>query len=328
MKSSKLKLKRQKASSPADVSGGSIIDNTWIPGLQTSGDRVRRQSGGPANDRGNGGVVRLKRSRPLLGTFVEIELQAAASEQDLQGWISAGFQAIEEVDRLMSVYRSDSDITRLNQAAPGDWIALNPHTLKVLQASNTLFKTSNGVFDIRCGCVPADEDPPLVIDEKHAQKTGPWQFDLGGIAKGYAVDHAVETLQHLAGAHLTSGSVNAGGDLRVWGLGPVPAATQIQGAGGFWLRPFVIQETAAATSTVRSRTDERLTSAVHRLMPSGVPLESRQTVTVFATQCLWADALTKIVLMASDKIARACLASYHAKALVFAPNGGLQTVMG
>src|SRR5262249_16768409 len=119
-----------------------------------------------------------------------------------------------------------------------------------------------------------------------------------------------------------------GGDMRLWGCGAVPAAAQIQGQGTFWLRPFVVNETAAATSSVRTSLHEGLTEAVHRHMPSGVPMEKEQTVTVFAQHCLWADALTKVVLLASEKIARACLASYNAKALVFQPNGALLAVMG
>jgi thiamine biosynthesis lipoprotein len=271
---------------------------------------------------------KYKRVRPLLGTFVSIELQGAAAGSSFQGWISQGFEAIEEVDHLMSMHRPDSDISRLNRAAAGEWVELNPLTFHVLQASNRLFEVSGGVFDIRCGSVTAGSPPPLKFRAASAQKTGPGQLDLGGIAKGYAVDRAVERMQRCTAGLPISGSVNAGGDMRLWGRGAVPAAAQVRGTGAFWLRPFVIREAAVATSSVRMSNDSTLAPAVHRIMPSGQALKKEQTVTVFAKQCLWADALTKIVLLASERLARACLASCQAKALVFNPNGTLQTVMG
>src|SRR5258708_4427079 len=93
---------------------------------------------------------KLKRARPLLGTFVEIELLGNVPESTLNTWITAGFEAIEEIDRLMSRYRTDSDLSRLNEAEPGIWVDVHPHTLKVLRASNKLYKDSRGTFDIRC----------------------------------------------------------------------------------------------------------------------------------------------------------------------------------
>ncbi len=269
----------------------------------------------------------MKRARPLLGTFVEIELRAKAAPSSLNRWISAGFAAIEEVDRCMSPHRSDSDVSRLNQAAPGEWVDVNPLTVTVLQAAEALHRHSLGLFDIRCGGVPQGSSP-LLLEGTRAQKNGPWSIDLGGIAKGYAVDCAVEAIQCLTAGYRVAGSVNAGGDMRLWGVGAVPAASQIQGHGTFWLRPFVVKETAAATSSTRAYSNERLSPAIHRHMPSGNPASHAETVTVFASRCLWADALTKIVLMASEKMANACLASYQAKALIFNPNGTLKAVMG
>ncbi len=262
-----------------------------------------------------------------MGTFVDIELQARADASSLNTWITAGFDAMSQVDQWMSVYRSDSDVSRLNAAAIGEWVDVHPETAQVLRAALSLYDVSQGLFDIRCGPTP-ENVPPFRLVGSQVQKLSSADMDLGGIAKGFAVDQAVEAIQRLTGGYRVSGSVNAGGDMRLWGCGQVPAAAQIQGQGSFWLRPFVIQETAAATSSVRTPSDTHLAPAIHRYMPSGRICETPQTVTVFARRCLWADALTKVVLTASDRIARACLASYQAKALVFNPHGALQTVMG
>src|SRR5581483_7107922 len=127
--------------------------------------------------------LRLKRVRPLLGTFVAIDLTAQATEGEIHSWISAGFDAIETVDRLMSVHRPDSDISRLNRASQDEKIPLHPWTAEVLEAARELQSASDGVFDIRCG----------------------GNIELGGIAKGYAVDRAVDVIRRAAGERILSG---------------------------------------------------------------------------------------------------------------------------
>src|SRR4051794_19741584 len=93
---------------------------------------------------------KIKRVRPILGTFVEIRLEAEAPIELLHTWITAGFDQIEKIDRLMSFHRSESDLSRLNRSEPGHWVEVHPHTRHVLRASNQLFQASGGIFDIRC----------------------------------------------------------------------------------------------------------------------------------------------------------------------------------
>jgi len=239
---------------------------------------------------------RLKRVRPILGTYVEITLTGTAPEDQLNAWITAGFEAVEEIERLMSRYLPESDLARLNQAEPGVWVTLDPHTVRVLKASNQLFRISKGIFDIRCAAVPPSREPPVELRGTAARKTGPWTFDLGGIAKGYAVDYAVEKIKRLSHGHRITGVVNAGGDLRRWGKGAPPVAV--------------------ATSAVRTPdSSDRLTAAPHVQMPQGKVLMEQKAVTVFSDRCLWSDALTKVMLMASPSIAERCLVKYQAWAI-------------
>jgi thiamine biosynthesis lipoprotein len=250
--------------------------------------------------------IRLKRVRPLLGTYVEITLSGAVPEDTLNAWITAGFEAIEEIDQLMSLHKPDSDLSRLNQARPGDLVTVHPHTLKVLRASNELYRVSGGIFDIRCMTKFSPSSlhgPPTELFGGdgiiRARKTGPWTFDLGGIAKGYAVDCGVEKIKKVSSGHRSSGVVNAGGDLRRWGKDAPPVAV--------------------ATSSVRTPSSrERLCPAVHVQMPDGKILTEEKTVTVFADRCLWSDALTKIMLLAPQHIADRCLKRYAAYGWVLA----------
>ncbi|MDE2026914.1 MAG: FAD:protein FMN transferase [Candidatus Omnitrophica bacterium] len=288
--------------------------------------------------------VKVKRLRPLLGTFVAIELQGEVEQELLNEYITAGFEAISQIDRLMSYYRFDSDLTRLNLAKAGELMEVHPCTLDVLKISNELFQASDGIFDIRCGSVLAhrgiipsfsrysrfhsliSEDLPLEVNGTKVRKTGPWIFDLGGIAKGYAVDYAVKRMQYLSSGLVISGVVNAGGDLRKWGNDSTPMATRIYGETFSLLRLFQITSTAVATSSVRASSDssQGLTTVAHVMMPSGKFIREAKTVTVFGDECFLADALTKIVLLGSAEVSNRCLSSYGARALVFAGNGHLE----
>ncbi len=267
---------------------------------------------------------KLKRVRPILGTFVEIELHGDVSDENLNTWITEGFGAVEEIDRLMSFHRPDSDLARLNQAHPNVWVDVHPHTAKVLRASNKLYKDSRATFDIRCGAYPHPPyghplptrgrmRVPLVFCGTRVCKTGPWTLDLGGIAKGYAVDCAVNVMKHLSRGRLIAGVVNAGGDLRRWGPGAPPVAVATS-----CVRSATQQALASRVASPMSEATAALTEAIHVHMPSGKVLEDEKAVSVLSARCLWSDALTKVMLLAPQKVAQRCLRKYRAQGLVLA----------
>ncbi len=248
---------------------------------------------------------KFKRVRPLLGTFVEIELAGNANETSMQQWITSGFKAIDEIEALMSRHQPHNDLSRLNAAQPNVWVKIHPHTVNVLKACNGFHRDSMGVFDIRCGSAArvlvaeGGMRASIELAGNRTKKTGPWTFDLGGIAKGYAVDVAVETIQRLSRGSAVSGIVNAGGDLRRWGKN--------------W--PAV----AVATSAVRtSKNSDFLSPAQHVQMPSGEKFIKASAVSVISKCCLWSDALTKVFLMAPKHVADRCLKLYGAHGLVLA----------
>ena len=137
----------------------------------------------------------------------------------------------------------------------------------------------------------------------------PVTIDLGGIAKGFAVDRAVDALKK-AGA--ISGIVNAGGDLRVFG--DDARAVQIR-------HPLDPGRTAG---TVRLRNRALATSARY-FAPALFDGRTRQalpdetSVTVAAPDCLTADALTKIALGSREETT-VLLAQYEADAFLLEQN--------
>ncbi len=169
----------------------------------------------------------MRRARPLLGTIVEI--QASGNDAVSARAISAGFAAIEKVHRLMSFHEPQSDVSRLNFGANRCVIKVHPWTWKVLKTAQRLSSASDGVFDITVaptlaawGFLPqsGQKDPDATWRDIFLEENCGVRFarnlsiDLGGIAKGFAVDRAVEAMRRNG---VRRGFVNAGGDVRVFG---------------------------------------------------------------------------------------------------------------
>jgi len=228
----------------------------------------------------------LRRARPLLGTLVEIGTDADVFD--------AAFNAVAQVHRCMSRFEPGSDVARFNALPAGGSIVVAADTQAVLAAAHRLQLATDGCFDITLGTAPQG----WICEDSHLHKISPAvKLDLGGIAKGHAVDRAIEALQ-AAGA--SRGWVNAGGDLRVFGRLELPVQLRDEQAGG--TRPFGhLCDGAMATSHFGAATRSRHTAG------------ALAHVTVIAPQCLWADALTKVVA-ATGHCDHALLAYHQAQA--------------
>ncbi len=180
--------------------------------------------------------------REVMGTFARIVAVAADSNTD-KGCIEAAFAEIERVDRLMSKYKSDSEISELNRDGFGRAVKVSKSTYEVLQRSIEFSELTSGTFDVTVGplvdlwhsaedanSIPADAElkqirsrvgyDKLILDANEESirfAVEGMEVDLGGIAKGYAIDKAVEAMQK-GGA--VGGMVDIGGEIRCFGLPP------------------------------------------------------------------------------------------------------------
>jgi FAD:protein FMN transferase len=251
-----------------------------------------------------------RRLRVAMGTWVAIEAKAADPSREPggrgdaprtaaaieQGAIEAAYAAIGLVEQAMHPHRHGSDLARINAAPLHVPIVIQPDTWRVLQLACRLHELTGGIFD---PCLPSrsgslqdlelGSEPMLVC---HA----PVEVDLGGIAKGYAIDRAVEALiQH--GCY--AGLVNAGGDLRVFGEREEPILLRQPDT---TFRQLVLIDSALAVSD-RDATDQ---PAEHQ----GYYNRKGQTVArryaaVIAKDAATADGLTKCVLLCEpDRAAR------------------------
>ena len=222
-----------------------------------------------------------RRARPLLGTLVEVGVGTECGLE--QTAISAAFEAVLEVQRCLSRFDADSDISRFHKLRCGERLTLRPATRAVLVAARELQSISGGAFDISLGTAP---DGWRVDGDQLRRLEPDARLDLGGIGKGYAVDCAV---QALIGHGCAAGWVNAGGDLRAFGDVELPLQLRDEARGG--VRPFAtLRDGAFATSH----------AAQWGMAPARGPPALHAHVSVAAPLCLWADALTKVVALSAD----------------------------
>jgi FAD:protein FMN transferase len=246
----------------------------------------------------------LSRLRIGLGTLVAIDAEAADGATAARG-LEAAYQAIRCVEQLMHPTRNHSDVARLN-ASPRGLVTVHPWTFEVLELCLQLSRLSDGVFD---PCLPASggrmRDIELVGNGGVFLHT-PIRLDLGGVAKGYAVDRAVEALR---AEGCEGGMVNAGGDLAVFG----PQPRQIVCSGSESGQVIELREAALATSVVCAA--ER--PSEHRGHYHGVSgiSASHGSVCVLASSAAAADALTKCLLWCDRAAGEEMLAHFAARRL-------------
>jgi thiamine biosynthesis lipoprotein len=271
----------------------------------------------------------VERARALLGTYVSVRLRGLGRTQ-AEAALDAAWEELAHIQALMSFHDSHSDVARLNRGAHRHAVRVDGRTWEVLAHAQRVAAASEGTFDITVA--------PLLVTQRRlpapartppADARASWRdiellggrrvrfarrlwIDLGGIAKGYAVDRAVGVLAAFGPTQLC---VNAGGDLRTAGpqgecvqLAPrVPASELAQ---------LQLTDGSVASSgglDVRAHIDA---GCRHRR-----PVRPRTFAAVVAPLCIHADALTKVVL-ARGLTAGALLRRFGATALLHHPHTG------
>lgn len=185
------------------------------------------------------GAATFARAWLMMGTALEITLEApdeaAASVAFDRAW-----RAVARVDSLMSLYREESELVRLNRAPTGTAVPVSAETFAVLRSALRWSGLSGGAFDVTIK--PAMDawgfyrratraPTPHELDTLRARIGWRWidldetagtvclrrpgmAIDLGGIAKGFAVDRACGALR---AAGIERALVNLGGNLRALG---------------------------------------------------------------------------------------------------------------
>ncbi|HEY5893285.1 MAG TPA: FAD:protein FMN transferase [Chthoniobacterales bacterium] len=283
----------------------------------------------------------IRRARPLLGTIVEITAEGC-QESVLTAAVDVAFAAVDKVQRLMSYHDATSELSQLNRAAHLGAILVSPWTFAVLRVAQRLAAESDGVFDVtiapqlaawrylpQISTTRSDElqanwrDVELRSDRQVFFRR-PLHIDLGGIAKGFAVDRAVEALLRCG---VSSGLVNAGGDLRAFGPRDWPVQIRCPHDGQPGGHTFAVCAAAVATSATYFSRKKWRQGWVSPLVDGTTrqACEGSFSVSVYAPTALLADALTKIVVVRREHAA-SILQRYDASALLLDGIGRRQFV--
>ena len=262
-----------------------------------------------------------------MGTVVEITLIGDDGEAANQAALRA-FQEIKRIETLMSPWLDSSDVTRINRAAGKEWVKVSPETMEVIKKAQEISELSEGGFDITVGPLselwrrarekkipPSVEDVKGKLDLVNYKKLGidsegkvllkkkGMAMDLGGIAKGYAVDRAFELLMSLGYKNMI---VNAGGDLRAGGLKnnqPWSIGIQHPRDSKKILARISVYDTAVATSGDYEKFFLDQGKRYHHIFnpKDGFPTNGYQSVTILCKDGMTADALATAVFVSGPE---------------------------
>ena len=187
--------------------------------------------------------TKVERSTMAMGTVLTVTL--AGMDQDAADrTINAVFEEIDRIENLLSTWKPESDLSRLNREAASGWYVTDEETFELLNKSVEYARLSDGAFDITAGPIirlwgfhtRSDQRVPspdeiaetmtvvgyslLELDEdKKAVRFSRegMELDVSGVAKGYAVDKAVITLR---GMDIRNALINLGGNVFAMGSPP------------------------------------------------------------------------------------------------------------
>lgn len=287
------------------------------------------------------------RSHPAMATLVTVKLYAA--EEEAGPFLAAALGEIDRIDSLMSRHSPASELSRINRLAADQPVPCSPELARVLERAQHFATLSTGAFDITVGPVsrlwdfPNCRVPPdaaridsalaLVGYQRLWLRDGQAQFlkqgmylDLGAIAKGFAVDQAVERLQ-AAGA--SCGLVDAGGNIRFWGRKPDGWSWRLGVQHPRDRDQFIeVDELglpALATSGDYEQFFEYRGERFHHLLEpaTGYPARRAVSATVWAETAMDADILsTAVFVLGPERGLELIEALPRTEALVFFERGG------
>ncbi len=272
----------------------------------------------------------VKRSQYLMGTIVFVTGVAPDNTTAHQA-VDAGLKEIRRLEKLLSTWISESELSRVNAAAGQQPVQVSKETMDLLEYSLKMDHLTEGGFNIAVGpavaawnvsgegrvpAVPELEAVRSLIDlgnlklNRQAETVflaiPGMQVDVGGIGKGYAADLAAE-IMIAAGA--TAGVVAISGDIKTFGR--MPDGQQFlfgiqhpRKEQGHVLATIELEDEAVSTAGDYQRYFEQDGIRYHHILDPKTlqPARSTQSVTVIASQGVMADGLdTGIFVMGPEK---------------------------
>jgi len=264
----------------------------------------------------------FQREEAIMGTRVAVELwseDAALAQRAMDAVIAE----MQRTDDLMSTYKPESQLSQVNAQGFERPVKVDPEIIEVVTRSLEFSRLSDGAFDVTYASVgylydyrahqhptgeqiadalPAVDWRQVEVDPKQNTirflKPG-MRIDLGGIAKGYAVDRSIEMLRGLGIHHAM---VNAGGDTRL--LGDRRGKPWIVGirdprSDGRMVTRLPLEDEAISTSGDYERYFEENGVRYHHILVPGTGQSAREvrSVTILGSDATLTDGLSTTVFV-------------------------------
>lgn len=276
-------------------------------------------------------VQRVTLERGAMGTkIVMASFTTPTLEADAIGRAMAeAYDEIKRLENLMSTWVDTSEVTAINRGAGGPPVVVGPDTFAVIERSVAIASQSEGVFDITFEAMKgvwrfdegAAPSVPSRADVERTRRLVDWRMleldsgartvrlkekdrkiNLGGIAKGYAVDAAARVLERRG---VSSFFVQAGGDLFVKGrrYDGRPFRVGVRDPRGKDEQDFFalmeVEDRAFSTAGDYERAFVKDGKRYHHIIDprTGYPATESRSVTVWAKDAFTADALDDAVFI-------------------------------
>jgi FAD:protein FMN transferase len=291
----------------------------------------------------------FSRDEAIMGTAVRVELwqeDPAAAQADM----AAVMDEMHRIDELMSPYKPTSELSRINREAAKQALPISLEMYNLIARSLDFSRLSGGAFDITFSSVgymydyrrhikPTDEQIAkalpginyrhLLLDPAnhtiHFTRPG-MRIDLGGIAKGYAVDNCIAILKKRG---VTNAIVTAGGDSRLLGDRhgrPWMVGIRDPRKRGAVAAVLPLENTAISTSGDYERYFVENGVRYHHIIDpkTGKSATGVRSVTVIAPDGITTEGLTKSVFVHGPKEGMALIESYPgAEAIIIDAHGNM-----
>ena len=262
----------------------------------------------------------VQKTESIMGTDVTVTVVAPSAKEG-EAAIDAAMEELRRLDRMMSLYKDGSEITRLNLAAGEHSVTVSPELIEVVQHARQVSELSGGAFDVTIGplavlwqmklkerAVPSDREIKAVLSRVNykdvlVDKKGSTIFltrkgmimDLGGAAKGYAADRAAEALKKQG---ISNALVAVAGDIRAMGRRedgkPWRIGVQHPREADKTLAALELSDRSISTSGDYERFTIINKKRFHHILDprTGKPSEGMESVTVIGDQGAVLDPLT------------------------------------
>lgn len=264
----------------------------------------------------------FSRDEAIMGTAIHVELWSDDAKR-AQHAIDAVMDEMHRIDRLMSPYKDDSQLSLINRDAGSRAVPVGAEVFDLIEQSLRFSRLSDGAFDITFAAVGQLYDyrhgvAPTAAALQRARQAVGWRhlaldagartirfarpgmrIDLGGFAKGYVVDTSIAILRRLGIAHAV---VAAGGDSHVLGDRrgrPWSIAIRDPRNPKQVVAVLPLQDTSISTSGDYERFFERDGVRHHHLIDpkTGRSPGAVHSVTILAADGLTSEGLSKCVFV-------------------------------